>query len=90
MVNLLSSYLPEFKANFRNNCLFLVLDEKWMEINEEEFNKLLETRFGLKGINLSNTPEALSLAINKFLNCASDVEGVEIKSDKPLTQFRYD
>lgn len=53
-----------------------------MEVNEEEFNKLLESRFGIKGVDISNTPEALSLAFNKFLNCTSSIDGIEIKTHK--------
>lgn len=56
------------------------LDEKWMEINEEEFNKLLEERFGIQGVNVTDSPEMLSSTINKFLNSASDIEGVDFKN----------
>ncbi|XP_065208009.1 protein ecdysoneless homolog [Planococcus citri] len=65
-------------------------DEKWMEISEEEFNKLLEEKFGVRGVNVSDSPEALSNTINKFLNSASGVEGVEFKNDNNLNAMDVD
>lgn len=60
---------------------FTFADEKWMEISEEDFNKLLEERFGVKGVNVTDSPEMLSNTINKFLHSASDLEGVEFKNE---------
>lgn len=56
-------------------------DEKWMEINENEFNILLEKQFNLRGVNVLNSPEMLTAAINKFLNSASEIEGVELQDE---------
>lgn len=52
-----------------------------MEISEEEFSKLLEERFGVRGVNVTDSPDVLSSTINKFLNKASDIEGVDFKND---------
>jgi hypothetical protein len=59
-----------------------------MEVTEDQFNKLLEDRFGLKGLDATNTPNALSSAINKFLNQVSDVEGIEIEKDEISSQTK--
>lgn len=58
-------------------------------MNEDQFNKLLEDRFGLKGMDTSNSPNALSSAINKFLNQLSDVDGIEIKSEEISSRKEY-
>ena len=52
-----------------------------MDVSEDQFDKYLEDRFGLKGIDATNSPNSFSSAINKFLNQISDVEGIEIKND---------
>ncbi len=59
-------------------------------MDENELNKILEERFGIKAIDATNSPAVLTSTLDKFLNRASDFEGVELEKPKFNDCLKYE
>lgn len=57
------------------------VDETWMEVSEEDIDKLTDP-YKVKKSCSANEPDKLVSKLADFLNRYSDMEGVEIENDE--------